>query len=106
LEVIEAFNGNAFVHFDSMPNPGCEGGQKQTTPRASCNPLANGTSKNPKQSKGLGLTLGHGCVLFVQHSSKNALHQAFPSSSFVACAFLFSDCERATEGGIPRSSRF
>ena len=58
------------------------------------------------KSKGLRLDLDQGRVLFVQHPSKNALHQAYPSGSFVACAFPFSNCERATEGGIPRSSRF
>jgi hypothetical protein len=47
-----------------------------------------------------------GCVLFVQHPSKNALSGTVPSGSFVACAGVFSNCDVATEGGIPRSSRY
>ena len=43
-------------------------------------------------------------VVFVQHPSENALHHALRSGSFVACAFPIGNCERATEGGIPKSS--
>jgi hypothetical protein len=47
----------------------------------------------------------HACVLFVQHPPKNALAQGFPRGSFIACAGSFGNCVRATEGGIPKSSR-
>jgi hypothetical protein len=47
----------------------------------------------------------HDCVLFVQHISENGLNRAFVRRSVVACAELFMDVDRATEGGIPRSSR-
>jgi len=47
----------------------------------------------------------HDCVLFVQHISENGSNRAFMRRSVVACAELFMDVDRATEGGIPRSSR-
>jgi hypothetical protein len=47
----------------------------------------------------------HDCVLFVQHLSENGSNGAFVRRSVVACAELFMDVDRATEGGIPRSSR-
>ena len=49
--------------------------------------------------------LDHICVLFVQHPSEKGLSQAFRSGSFVACAEVLGNCDLATEGGIPRSSR-
>src|SRR3954468_9214862 len=47
----------------------------------------------------------HDCVLFVQHIFENGSNGAFVRRSVVACAELFMDVARATEGGIPRSSR-
>jgi hypothetical protein len=47
----------------------------------------------------------HGRVLFVQHPPENALAQGVPRGSVVACARSFGNCVRATEGGIPKSSR-
>jgi hypothetical protein len=47
----------------------------------------------------------HDCVLFVQHIPENGSNWAFVRRSVVACAELFMDVDRATEGGIPRSSR-
>jgi len=46
------------------------------------------------------------CVLFVQHRSKNGHSAPALSGSFIACADSFGNCDVATEGGIPRSSRF
>ena len=48
----------------------------------------------------------HICVLFVQHPSENALCRAGSERSFVVCARSFGNSDYATEGGIPRSSRF
>ena len=48
----------------------------------------------------------HVPVLFVQHPSKNAPYRTVRSGSFVACKGTFGNCDLATEGGIPRSSRF
>jgi hypothetical protein len=50
--------------------------------------------------------LDHDCVLFVQHPPKNALNRADAGGSFIACTWTFGNCEHATEGGIPKSSRF
>jgi hypothetical protein len=47
----------------------------------------------------------HGCVLFVQHRSEKARSRAVRSGSFIACAEVLGNCDVATEGGIPRSSR-
>ena len=47
----------------------------------------------------------HVCVLFVQHPLEKALSHASGSGSFVACAEVLANCDHATEGGIPRSSR-
>jgi hypothetical protein len=46
------------------------------------------------------------CVLFVQHPSKNADSCAVLRRSFIACAGVLGNCLGATEGGIPRSSRY
>src|ERR1051325_5453186 len=54
---------------------------------------------------GLSGVFHHDCVLFVQHISENGSNRAFVRRSVVACAELFMDVDRATEGGIPRSSR-
>jgi hypothetical protein len=48
----------------------------------------------------------HKRVLFVQHPLEKGRSGAGPSGSFVACAEVLGNCDRATEGGIPRSSRF
>ena len=48
----------------------------------------------------------HSCVLFVQHILENSQPQALQCRSIVACARLFGNCHVATEGGIPRSSRW
>jgi hypothetical protein len=62
-------------------------------------------SGNPRKFKWLRHGFHHGCVLFVQHLFENGSNRAFPRRSVVACAELFMDVDRATEGGIPRSSR-
>jgi len=106
LATIEGPAAPLFMHLDSMPDVGV----MRTEPEESLCKLESlrkrGKLKIYNKNKGLRLDLDHSRVLFVQHPSKNALHQAFSSGSFVACAFPFSNCERATEGGIPRSSRF
>src|SRR5436309_3572310 len=48
----------------------------------------------------------HACVLFVQHPCKNALGSSVRCGSFIACTWTFGNCDVATEGGIPWSSRF
>ena len=50
-------------------------------------------------------SLHHGRVLFVQHPPENALAQGFRRGSVIACEGSFGNCVRATEGGIPKSSR-
>ena len=62
-------------------------------------------SKTVLQNNGLHGNCDHGCVLFVQHLSRNGLTHPVWSGSFVACAEVFGNCHLATEGGIPRSSR-
>src|SRR5689334_14447405 len=63
-------------------------------------------SKTSSENNGLEKRFDHGRVLFVQHLPKNALNVAIPGGSFVACAESFGNCGPATEGGIPKSSRF
>jgi hypothetical protein len=53
----------------------------------------------------LSIVFHHDCVLFVQHISENGSNRAFVRRSVVVCAEMFRDVARATEGGIPRSSR-
>ena len=62
-------------------------------------------SKTVLQNNDLHGNRDHGCVLFVQHLSRNGLTYPVWSGSFVACAEVFGNCHLATEGGIPRSSR-
>jgi hypothetical protein len=61
--------------------------------------------KNGIQNNILEKKLDHICVLFVQHPLEKGLSHAFRSGSFVACAEVLGNCDLATEGGIPRSSR-
>src|SRR6185312_6502632 len=42
----------------------------------------------------------HSRVLFVQHPAKNGQTRTILRRSFVACAGLYGNSERATEGGI------
>jgi hypothetical protein len=63
-------------------------------------------SKTANENKDFRRKLDHGCVLFVQHPSKNGVSRTVLSGSFIACAEAFGNCDVATEGGIPRSSRF
>jgi hypothetical protein len=62
-------------------------------------------SKKHNQSSTLQRNSDHDCVLFVQHPSEKARSKPVRSGSFIACAGLLSNCDVATEGGIPRSSR-
>ena len=48
----------------------------------------------------------HAEVLFVQHPLEKGPGRAVRSGSFIACAGVLGNCDDATEGGIPRSSRF
>jgi len=50
--------------------------------------------------------LDHKRVLFVQHPWEKGRSRDVGSGSLVACAGVLGNCDRATEGGIPRSSRF
>lgn len=63
-------------------------------------------SKIPNRNNGLRGKSDHDCVLFVQHPLEKGRSRTVQSGSFVACAEVLGNCERATEGGIPRSSRF
>ena len=70
------------------------------------NPSPKGNfQKRTSNIKRLREEFHHDCVLFVQHISENGSNGAFVRRSVVACAELFMDVDRATEGGIPRSSR-
>src|SRR5258706_16151342 len=62
--------------------------------------------KNISKNSCLRRTLDHACVLFVQHPSKNGRTRTVLRRSFVACAGVLGNCLGATEGGIPRSSRY
>jgi hypothetical protein len=62
--------------------------------------------KNGNKNNILEVNFGHGCVLFVQHPAEKGWCWVLPSGSFVACAEVLGNCDGATEGGIPRSSRF
>jgi hypothetical protein len=59
-----------------------------------------------RKTKGLNIFWhGHCCVIFVQHPSENTLHRPDSERSLVVCAMAIDHGDRATEGGIPRSSR-
>ena len=62
-------------------------------------------SKKTNKNNDLRRKSDHICVLFVQHPSEKGASHAFRSGSFVACAEVLGNCDLATEGGIPRSSR-
>jgi hypothetical protein len=62
-------------------------------------------SKKYSKNNMLQASRDHICVLFVQHPSENTRHRPASKRSLVVCARTFGNCDRATEGGIPRSSR-
>ena len=62
-------------------------------------------SKIPNRNNALRKNFDHKHVLFVQHPLEKGRTEAARSGSLVACAELLGNCDRATEGGIPRSSR-
>ena len=63
-------------------------------------------SKLANRNNLLQRNLDHGYVLFVQHPLEKGRSGVVRSGSFIACAGVLGNCDRATEGGIPRSSRF
>jgi hypothetical protein len=63
-------------------------------------------SKIPNRNNVLQRNFNHIRVLFVQHPSEKGRSRVVRSGSFIACAEVLGNCDRATEGGIPRSSRF
>jgi len=65
-----------------------------------------GYPKITNWNNGLRGSLDHKRVLFVQHPLEKGRSRVAGSGSFVACAEVLGNCDRATEGGIPRSSRF
>jgi hypothetical protein len=62
-------------------------------------------SKNNLYFNALLKSFDHGPVLFVQHPLEKARNRGVGSGSFIACAEVLGNCDHATEGGIPRSSR-
>ncbi len=63
-------------------------------------------SKIPNRNSILQRNFNHERVLFVQHPLEKGRTEVARSGSFVACAEVLGNCDQATEGGIPRSSRF
>src|SRR4029453_3919669 len=63
-------------------------------------------SKIVNRNKVLQKNFNHNRVLFVQHPLEKGRSQTAQSGSFIACAEVLGNCDHATEGGIPRSSRF
>src|SRR5215207_6644929 len=63
-------------------------------------------SKITNRNNHLWRSLDHKRVLFVQHPLEKGRSRPARSGSFVACAEVLGNCDDATEGGIPRSSRF
>jgi hypothetical protein len=62
-------------------------------------------SKISNKNNRLRRIFNHGPVLFVQHPLEKGRAKPGRSGSLVACAELLGNCDLATEGGIPRSSR-
>jgi hypothetical protein len=62
-------------------------------------------SKISNQNSTLQENSDHAPVLFVQHPLEKGRSEAARSGSFIACAEVLGNCDDATEGGIPRSSR-
>ena len=65
----------------------------------------NPISKKILENQWLDRLCRFGCVLIVQHTTENHQSEGLRRSSFIACAEAFGNCDVATEGGIPRSSR-
>ena len=91
------------IRFERSVAP--EGGKPGIGRRCGESEVKSDQWETANKNNSLRLRLDHGCVLFVQHPSKNALQQPLLSGSFIACAGSFGNCDDATEGGIPRSSR-
>ena len=63
-------------------------------------------SKIPNKNSILQRNFNRDRVLFVQHPLEKGRSPVVRSGSFIACAGVLGNCDQATEGGIPRSSRF
>ena len=63
-------------------------------------------SKILNRNNALRENFDHKHVLFVQHPLEKGRSGPARSGSFIACAEVLGNCDHATEGGIPRSSRF
>jgi hypothetical protein len=63
-------------------------------------------SKICNRNSALQRNFNHKRVLFVQHPLEKGPTEVARSGSLVACAEVLGNCDQATEGGIPRSSRF
>src|SRR5438132_1524443 len=95
--------GSCAARFSAQRAPDGENGwpgRRGNNPRAKWN-----FSKIPMQNNNLRRKFDRGRVLFVQHPSEKASSQVVGSGSFIACAEVLGNCDVATEGGIPRSSR-
>ena len=83
--------------------PGSESGLLQCPPRPfECQ---MGQFENTNINKYLEENFDHDHVLFVQHPLEKGPSRGVRGGSFVACAEVLGNCDLATEGGIPRSSR-
>jgi hypothetical protein len=67
--------------------------------------LKSGYSKIPNINKYLEGNFDHDHVLFVQHPLEKGQSRGVQGGSIVACADVLGNCDHATEGGIPKSSR-
>jgi hypothetical protein len=95
------------IAFDSMRERTAEGAETACCAARNHNRGVNWKySKIPNTNNILQKNFNHKRVLFVQHPSEKGRSRAIPRGSFVACAEVLGNCDRATEGGIPRSSRF
>ena len=106
------YNGSRFAGRDSGfwvarfdPMSASEGADRLIGVRGSYSRAKWNYSKITINNNMLRGKFDHDCVLFVQHPSEKGRSQGEQSGSFVACAEVLGNCDRATEGGIPRSSR-
>ena len=91
------------ARFDAASQPGGE--NRLAAVRGSNLTVKWNFSKKIIENNVLRRKVDHICVLFVQHRSEKGRSEPVRSGSFVACAGVLGNCDLATEGGIPRSSR-
>src|SRR5450756_847526 len=95
-----------FWSLDSPRNGGVEGGNPRDRVPAQRSPHQVELVENSVAKQKLAMKVQSRLRVICATPFQKRLSGSVRSGSFVACVDAFGNCDVATEGGIPRSSRF